>query len=473
VALIAFALVAAPAGAGAQQRSSDEIAEELRREEQRARQLGEALGEVRADIATAEVELAELGARLNDARGRLRVAEGQVALGEAALEDAERAHAAAERDHVRAEDALTRTEAELAVEEAVLHDQIVESFKYGTAGATRGAMLLEVLRRAEDPNAFAVGMKQLKVVVDVQESTVQRVFELRDQRADRREEAARARGRAAQAAAEAAAALRHLEQLRDDAAELTAAIEADEARQQVVLASLREDEAGRAAVLDRVATRQQQLERELVQRRAEEEAARIAAAEREAARQRAAEEAARRSASAERGDADAGSGGGGTGGSSGGGSSAPPPSQGAAGGPPIGGGFCPVVGAVAGRDFSNDWGYPRSGGRTHQGNDLFANEGVPVVAIQGGVVVRTTPVDRGLGGITVTYRTGDGSEWYNAHLRDIAEGIVPGVVVEAGQQIGTVGRTGNARTTPPHLHLGRRYQGSWVNPYPTIAPLCR
>jgi septal ring factor EnvC (AmiA/AmiB activator) len=456
--LVVLALAVTPTAAVAQSRSSAEVQSELQREQQRARQLGEQLGEVRGEIAGAEVELAQIGARLADARGRLRVADGQVALGELALDEAQGEQVRAERAHDRAEVALARTEAELAAEEGVLADQIVQSFKYGTVGATRGAMLLEVLRRADDPNSFAVGMKQLKVVVDVQESTVQRVFALRDERIERTDDAARARAYAVQAAADAAVALRHLEQLRDEAATLAAQVAEDEARQQVVLAQLRSSEAETSAVLQRVATRQQQLEREYAQRRAAEEAERIAAAEREAERQRAADEAAARRSSGST-----------TTTSPSAGSSA----AGAAGGPPIGAGYCPVVGAVAGRDFSNDWGYPRSGGRTHQGNDIFANEGVPVVAIQAGVVIRTSPIDRGLGGITVTYRTGDGSEWYNAHLLDIAEGIVPGVAVEAGQQIGTVGRSGNARTTPPHLHLGRRYNGSWVNPYPTVAPLCR
>jgi septal ring factor EnvC (AmiA/AmiB activator) len=449
--LVVLAMAVMPAAAGAQARSSADIERELEQQQQRAQELGSELGAVRGQISAAEEELAEIGARLDDARGRLRSAEGQVALGEAALEEASDEQADAERAHERAEAALARTEEALATEEATLAHQLVESFKYGTAGATRGAMMIEVLRRAEDPNAFAVGMKQLKVVVDTQETTVQRVFTLREERVVQSEDAARSRARAVQAAAEAADALRHLESMRDEAAAIATQVAADEERQRVVLASLRADEADTAELLQRVAARQDQLQTEFRQKRAEEEAARRAEEERkarEAARQAAATQASNRA----------------SGGSS---------SGGAAGGPPISGGYCPVVGAVAGRDFSNDWGYPRSGGRTHQGNDIFANQGVPVVAIQGGVVTRTNPVDQGLGGITVTYRTGDGSEWYNAHLHTIADGIVPGVSVAAGQQIGTVGKTGNARTTPPHLHLGRRVNGSWVNPYPTVAPLCR
>jgi murein DD-endopeptidase MepM/ murein hydrolase activator NlpD len=446
--LVVLAMAVTPATAGAQSRSSADVQRELDQQQQRAQELDTELGAVRGQISTAEEELAEIGARLDDARGRLRSAEGQVALGEAALEEARDEQADAEQAHERAEVALARTEEALAVEEATLADQLVESFKYGTAGATRGAMMIEVLRRADDPNAFAVGLKQLKVVVDTQETTVQRVFTLREERVVQSEDAARARARAVQAAADAADALRHLEAMRDEAAAIATQVAADEERQRVVLASLRADEADTEELLQRVAARQDQLQQEYRQKRAEEEAARRAEEERKA------REAARKAAATR---------------TTSGGSS----SGGAAGGPPISGGYCPVVGAVAGRDFSNDWGYPRSGGRTHQGNDIFANQGVPVVAVQGGVVTRTQPVDQGLGGITVTYRTGDGSEWYNAHLHTIAAGIAPGVTVAAGQQIGTVGKTGNARTTPPHLHLGRRVNGSWVNPYPTIAPLCR
>jgi murein DD-endopeptidase MepM/ murein hydrolase activator NlpD len=523
--VVALALVAAPAAAGAEPRSSSEVQRDLELEQRRAAQLGTDLGEVRTVIVGVEEELAAIGARLQDARGQLRAAEGQVALGEAALEDARAEQAAAERAHERAEQVPTNTEAALETEEQVLTDQIVESFKYGTAGATRGAMMLEVLRQADNPNSFAVGMKQLKVVVDDQETTVQRVFSLRDDRVEQTDEAARARSRSVQAATDAADALRHLEWIRDEAAALATQVAEDEERQQVVLAGLRTNEAETQLVLQRVAERQGQLEREYAERRAaEEEAARIAA-EREAARiaaeeaaRVAAEEAARAAAdeaariAAER-EAEAqaarnasrqqkatpaapaptatqsstsssgsssgsttssgSSGGSTTSSGSSGGSTTSSSSSGAAGGPAIGGGYCPVVGAVAGRDFSNDWGFPRSGGRTHQGNDIFASEGTPIVAIQAGTVVRTSPVDRGLGGITVTYRTADGSEWYNAHLLSIAPGIAPGVAVAAGQEIGTVGRTGNARTTPPHNHIGRRIGGSWVNPYPTIAPLCR
>jgi hypothetical protein len=133
---------------------------------------------------------------------------------------------------------------------------------------------------------------------------------------------------------------------------------------------------------------------------------------------------------------------------------------------------CPVVGAVAGRDFQNDWGYPRSGGRFHQGNDIFAavarrSSPSPTRPSCGGTR-RRRPT--GLGGITVTYRTADGSEWYNAHLDTVADGIAPGVSVARGQTIGTVGqhrqRPDHAAAPAPRPALA----AVWVNPWPTISP---
>jgi murein DD-endopeptidase MepM/ murein hydrolase activator NlpD len=451
-------LLSAPAQVAAQEPSSDEIARDLAEIDREASQLESELGGVRSDIGDAEVELAEIGARLADARGRLNSAEGQVALGEAALEDARREQSAAQASLATAMRSLGVSENELGVEEALLNEQIVQTFKYGTVGAQRGAMALEVLRRADDPNAFAVGLKQLRTVVDVQDSTVTRVFDLREERASLADDAARAQGRATQAAFDASETLEILEELRAEAAEVAGEVAAQESAQAAVLASLRTSESETAALLDRVSARQVELERDFAAQRAREEAAR-----------RAAEEAAR--AEAEAAAAAAGASGTGSAGGGGGGRLSTP---GASGGSDVAGIVCPVVGAVAGRDYSNDWGYPRSGGRYHQGNDMFANRGTPVVAVADAVVTSWNPPSSPtrLGGITVSYRIGDGSEWYNAHLDTVAPGISPGVPVARGQQIGTVGNTGNARTTPPHLHIGRRQNGSWVNPWPTTSPVC-
>lgn len=141
-----------------------------------------------------------------------------------------------------------------------------------------------------------------------------------------------------------------------------------------------------------------------------------------------------------------------------------------AGGPARSGLVCPVQGQVS---FINDWGFPRSGGRSHRGNDMFALEGTPVVAVRPAVITRVSRADRGLGGLTVSYIDDRGDRWYNAHLSAIAPGIDPGTLVDQGQVIGYVGRTGNARTTPPHNHIQWHLgNGDPVNPYFFIRPVC-
>lgn len=130
--------------------------------------------------------------------------------------------------------------------------------------------------------------------------------------------------------------------------------------------------------------------------------------------------------------------------------------------------------------FQNDWGYPRSGGRSHKGNDLFADKGQPIIAIADGEVRRVDRADhyrpgssRGdLGGISVSYWVDSAEYWYWAHLDGIADGITPGATIQAGQLIGWVGNTGNAYSTPPHAHVGRYVDGRAVNPYPLLKGAC-
>jgi murein DD-endopeptidase MepM/ murein hydrolase activator NlpD len=436
--LLAAALVTSgvllPVSASAQ--SIDELDREREQVEQRRSELSSDLEDKRGHLADAEEELAAIGARLEDARGRLRAAEGQLALAEAAEAEAEAARVAAVEEQQRKEAELAETEAELARQEGILGEQAVATYKFGSVGARAGSAAFDVMRRASDPNELAVGMHHLGAVVAAQGTTVEAVTELRDEHARLAREASEARQAAAEAAAEATQQVRFTEELRAEADALATEVAEQEAEQQAVTEQLRTETAETEEALERVAARQSELESEIAEKRAAEERERQAAAEREA-----------RAARAARG--------------------------GGAGGGPSHGGVCPVVGAVAGRDFSNDWGYPRSGGRTHQGNDIFARRGTPIVAIQDGTVVRVNATESGLGGLTVTYRTGDGSEWYNAHLETIASGMSPGVEVSQGQTIGTVGDTGNARGTPPHNHIGRRHGGQWVNPWPTISPLCR
>lgn len=111
----------------------------------------------------------------------------------------------------------------------------------------------------------------------------------------------------------------------------------------------------------------------------------------------------------------------------------------------------PVAG-VRGRDIASTWGAARSGGRKHRGADIFAPKGTPVVAATDGVVVRIG-LDR-LGG-NVVYLLGEGlTIQYYAHLDSWEPSLSEGQHVKQGAVLGTVGNTGNAATTPPHLHFG-------------------
>ncbi|MEA2902162.1 MAG: hypothetical protein QOH36_2049 [Actinomycetota bacterium] len=124
---------------------------------------------------------------------------------------------------------------------------------------------------------------------------------------------------------------------------------------------------------------------------------------------------------------------------------------------------CPVDGPVS---FVNDFGAPRGDGFTHEGIDLFAARGTPVVAPVAGVVERHPNRSGG----EAFALTGDDSVWYyGAHLDDYgAEGRVT-----AGTVIGYVGDSGDAQGTAPHLHFETHPVGSDpVNPYPSLVGAC-
>lgn len=122
----------------------------------------------------------------------------------------------------------------------------------------------------------------------------------------------------------------------------------------------------------------------------------------------------------------------------------------------------PVAGASP-ADIKSFWGAPRDGGaRRHEGVDIFAERGTPAIAAAEGRVSRTGTSN--LGGKIVWLRA-SGRALYYAHLDSIVtEGRQR---VQIGDTLGFVGNTGNARTTPPHLHFGIYGNGA-VNPLPFI-----
>jgi murein DD-endopeptidase MepM/ murein hydrolase activator NlpD len=119
----------------------------------------------------------------------------------------------------------------------------------------------------------------------------------------------------------------------------------------------------------------------------------------------------------------------------------------------------------------DSWGFPRMVGTEdehgHEGIDIFAPRGTPLVAAERGVIERLG-VGR-LGGLKFWIRGESGSDWYYAHLDSFAPGLANGQVVETGELLGYVGDTGNAVGTPPHLHLQLHPGGGDpVNPYPLL-----
>lgn len=104
------------------------------------------------------------------------------------------------------------------------------------------------------------------------------------------------------------------------------------------------------------------------------------------------------------------------------------------------------------KNIQSFWADPREGGkRSHEGVDIFAPKGTPVLAVTDGIIGYTG--EKGLGGKQVWLRDGIfGKSIYYAHLDSIA--VSKGKRVKLGDTLGFVGNTGNAKTTPAHLHFG-------------------
>lgn len=126
----------------------------------------------------------------------------------------------------------------------------------------------------------------------------------------------------------------------------------------------------------------------------------------------------------------------------------------------------PVEG-VRVRQVGDSWRAPRSSGRLHEGQDIFAPRGTPVRSATAGYVVRVG--ESPLGGNTVWVAGAGGRSYYYAHLDSCSRGLAVGDYVTTDSVLGYVGTTGNAAGTAPHLHFGVYAAGGVLDPLPLLA----
>ncbi len=133
--------------------------------------------------------------------------------------------------------------------------------------------------------------------------------------------------------------------------------------------------------------------------------------------------------------------------------------------------------------YYDDFGNARSGGRTHEGNDLFAPKMRPLVAAVDGTIISVN-YPQATWGYAVTIRDSEGFTYHYLHMNNDNPGtddgrgdgmnayapeIKTGNKVVAGQIIGYNGDSGNAETTPPHLHFEiRQPDRTPVSPFKSL-----
>ncbi|MGH7572905.1 MAG: M23 family metallopeptidase [Gemmatimonadota bacterium] len=127
-------------------------------------------------------------------------------------------------------------------------------------------------------------------------------------------------------------------------------------------------------------------------------------------------------------------------------------------------------------DLRDDYGDPRSGGRTHEALDILAPRGTPVIAVEDGRIASLDPSQGGGGIVVYQYDPTGEFVYYYAHLEGYADGLEEGGGVEQGDILGYVGTSGNAPPDVPHLHFGiyktsvgyRWWKGIPINPFAVL-----
>ena len=111
------------------------------------------------------------------------------------------------------------------------------------------------------------------------------------------------------------------------------------------------------------------------------------------------------------------------------------------------------------------------GGRMHEGQDVFAPAGTPLLAVLDGVVVQTGD-DGGRGNYIAIFNRERGETYVYLHMQEPTP-LRPGRSVHAGQRVGQVGCTGSCWGDHLHFELraGRGPDGRVLDPRPLLARL--
>ena len=125
----------------------------------------------------------------------------------------------------------------------------------------------------------------------------------------------------------------------------------------------------------------------------------------------------------------------------------------------------PVAGVTVKR-IADTWGAPRPGGRIHQSQDIFARRGTAVRSATEGYGVHVGR--HAVGGNAVVIVGAGARRYYYAHLEAVAPDMRVGRPVTTETIIGSVGNTGNAVRTPPHLHLAVYTRSGPIDPLPRL-----
>ncbi len=118
-------------------------------------------------------------------------------------------------------------------------------------------------------------------------------------------------------------------------------------------------------------------------------------------------------------------------------------------------------------EIADTWHVPREGDRLHEGQDIFAKRGTPVLSATDGYIVRIG--ENLLGGQTVSVVGAGARVYYYAHLDSYAPNIASGAHVTTQTVLGYVGNTGNAAGGPTHLHFGVYAREGALNPLPLLS----